>query len=139
MKQTLLLWLLAAISIPGVAQVPSGKPDTSKVPLLLDEVAITGYSPATRRQYTGAVSTIPGNLINHVPMASFDQLLQGRAAGLYVASGSGQPGAAARVLIRGQATNGGTVSPLYVVDGIAVESGVFMSMNPADFESVIVL
>ena len=138
-KKTLYLWLLAAISVPGVAQVPSGKADTSAVPRMLDEVAITGYSTATRRQYTGAVSTIPGNAINNIPMASFDQLLQGRAAGLYVASGSGQPGAAARVLIRGQATYGGTVSPLYVVDGIAVESGVFMSMNPADFESVIVL
>lgn len=138
-KKTLYLWLLAAISIPGVAQVPSGKADTTDVPRMLDEVAITGYSPATRRQYTGAVSTIPGNAINNIPMASFDQLLQGRAAGLYVASGSGQPGAAARVLIRGQATYGGSVSPLYVVDGIAVESGVFMSMNPADFESVTVL
>ncbi|WP_346317273.1 SusC/RagA family TonB-linked outer membrane protein [Chitinophaga sp. YIM B06452] len=139
MKKTLSVWLLAAISVPGVAQVPSNKADTAGVPRMLDEVAITGYSPATRRQYTGAVSTIPGSAINNIPMASFDQLLQGRAAGLYVASGSGQPGAAARVLIRGQATYGGTVSPLYVVDGIAVESGVFMSMNPADFESVTVL
>lgn len=138
MKQTLYLWLLA-ISVPGVAQVSTGKPDTAGTPKMLDEVAITGYSTATRRQYTGAVSTIPGSLVNNVPMASFDQLLQGRAAGLYVASSTGQPGAAARVLIRGQATNGGTVSPLYVVDGIAVESGVFMSMNPSDFESVIVL
>lgn len=139
MKKTLSVWLLAAISVPGVAQVPANKADTAGLPRMLDEVAITGYSPATRRQYTGAVSTIPGSAINNIPMASFDQLLQGRAAGLYVASGSGQPGAAARVLIRGQATYGGTVSPLYVVDGIAVESGVFMSMNPADFESVTVL
>lgn len=138
MKHPLFLWLCTAISSAGVAQE---KVTDSLMPKkkLLDEVVISGYSTATRRQYTGAVSIVSAEKINHVPMASFDQSLQGRVPGLYVASGSGQPGAAARVLIRGQATISGTVSPLYVVDGMAVESGVFMSMNPADFESVSVL
>lgn len=126
-----------AVSITSVAQKPTS-PDTLDT-RVLDEVVITGYNTATRKQYTGAVSTVGAELINNVPMASFDQMLQGRVPGLYVASGSGQPGAAARILIRGQATKGGLVSPLYVVDGIAVESGVFMTMNPADFASVSVL
>lgn len=121
----------------SVAQEPA-KTDTT-IRKLLDEVVITGYNTATRKQYTGAVSTVGAEHINDVPMASFDQMLQGRVPGLYVASGSGQPGAPARILIRGQATKGGLVSPLYVVDGIAVESGVFMTMNPADFATVSVL
>lgn len=137
MKQALLLWLAIAISIPGVSQQYKGKTDTLKK--ILEEVVITGYNTATRKEYTGAVSTIQGSKLNKIPMASFDQMLQGRAPGLYVASGSGQPGAAAKVVIRGQATISGSVSPLYVVDGIAVESGVFMTMNPGDFESVSVL
>ncbi|WP_343305028.1 SusC/RagA family TonB-linked outer membrane protein [Chitinophaga niabensis] len=137
MKQALLLWLAIAISIPGVSQQYKGKTDTLKK--ILEEVVITGYNTATRKEYIGAVSTIQGGKLNKIPMASFDQMLQGRAPGLYVASGSGQPGAAAKVVIRGQATISGSVSPLYVVDGIAVESGVFMTMNPGDFESVSVL
>lgn len=137
MKHTLFLWSSFTISITSVAQKPT-QPDTT-IRKVLDEVVITGYNTATRKQYTGAVSTVGAEHINHIPMASFDQMLQGRVPGLYVASGSGQPGAAARLLIRGQATKGGLVSPLYVVDGIAVESGVFMTMNPADFASVSVL
>ncbi len=138
MKRTLLLWLLPAISSPGVAQKKSQ--DTLPTePKLLDEVVVTAYNTATRRQYTGAVSTVPGAKVSQMPVASFDQALQGRVAGLYVAAGTGQPGAAARVLIRGQATYSGITSPLYVVDGMVVESGVFMSMNPFDFESVSVL
>lgn len=137
MKQALILWLAIVMSIPGVSQQQKRQTDTLKK--LLDEVVITGYNTATRKEYTGAVSTIEGNKLNKVPMASFDQLLQGRAPGLYVAAGSGQPGAAAKVVIRGQATISGSVSPLYVVDGIAVESGVFMTMNPGDFESVSIL
>lgn len=137
MKQALLLWLTIAISIPGVSQQYGGQKDTSKK--ILEEVVITGYNTATRKEYTGAVSTIQGNKLNKIPMASFDQMLQGRAPGLYVAAGSGQPGAPAKVVIRGQSTISGSVMPLYVVDGIAVESGVFMTMNPGDFESVSIL
>lgn len=137
MKQALLLWLIIAISIPGVSQQYGGQKDTLKK--ILDEVVITGYNTATRKEYTGAVSTIQGNRLNKIPVASFDQMLQGRAPGLYVAAGSGQPGASAKVVIRGQATISGSVMPLYVVDGIAVESGVFMTMNPGDFESVSIL
>lgn len=138
MKQALLLWLAIAISIPGVSQQYGGQSDTT-LKKILEEVVITGYNTATRKEYTGAVSTIQGSRLNKIPMASFDQMLQGRAPGLYVASGSGQPGAPAKVVIRGQATISGAVAPLYVVDGIAVESGVFMTMNPGDFESVSIL
>ncbi len=145
MKKTLPLWFITAISIPGVAQTPDNRPDTA-IPSkrLLDEVVISGYNTATRKQYTGAVTTVSGDKFRMAPTASFDQMLQGRAPGLYVASGSGQPGAPARMVIRGTGTNSdawdyGASAPLYIVDGIAVESGVFMGMNPSDFESVSIL
>lgn len=145
MKKTLSLWLVSAISIPGVAQTSDNRPDTA-IPSkrLLDEVVISGYNTATRKQYTGAVTTVSGDKFQQAPMASFDQMLQGRAPGLYVAAGSGQPGAGARMVIRGTATNAdigdmNASAPLYIVDGIAVESGVFIGLNPADFESVSIL
>lgn len=139
MKHALILWLSASISIPAIAQQAAPADTAGKTARLLDEVVITGYNTATRKQYTGAATIISGNQLNRMPMASFDQSLQGLAPGLLVTSSTGQPGAPAKVLIRGQANIGGVTAPLYVVDGIAVESGVFMSMNPADFASVSVL
>ncbi|RPE13859.1 SusC/RagA family TonB-linked outer membrane protein [Chitinophaga lutea] len=140
MKNALILWLSVTISIPAFAQKSLPVADSAApAAKLLDEVVIAGYNVATRKQYTGAVTTIPGAQVSRMPVASFDQALQGLAPGLYVAASSGQPGATGRVLIRGQANLGGVVSPLYVVDGIAVESGVFMSMNPSDFASVSIL
>ncbi|MGX5818394.1 SusC/RagA family TonB-linked outer membrane protein [Chitinophaga lutea] len=137
MRKPLILWLSAAISIPSAAQQAPPNDTPSVRQKLLDEVVVNGYSTATRRQYTGAAAFIPGEQIAVQPTASFDQALQGRASGLFSVASSGQPGAPAKVIIRGQA--GSLTSPLYVVDGIAVESGAFMTMNPADFATVSVL
>ena len=77
--------------------------------------------------------------INLIPNASLDQILQGRAPGLLVTVGSGQPGAAARVQIRGQSSVNGGSQPLFILDGMPIEDAVFQSLNPNDFEDVQVL
>ncbi len=105
----------------------------------LNEVVVTGYARYKKNEYAGAGTKVVAEQINFVPAASFDQMLQGRAPGLLVTSGSGQPGAAARVQIRGASSITGGNAPLYVVDGQPVEGAVFQSLNPADFESVDVL
>ncbi len=105
----------------------------------LEEVVITGYSNVKKSQYAGAATKVGKDKVNYVPNASFDQILQGKVPGLLVTVGSGQPGAAARVQIRGAVSITGGNSPLYVVDGMPVEGGVFQSLNPNDFESVEVL
>ncbi len=105
----------------------------------LENVVVTGYTSVKKEQFSGAVSKVSAEKINFVPMASFDQILQGRVPGLLVASGSGQPGAAARVQIRGQSSISGDNDPLYVMDGAIIEAGVFQSLNPNDFENVQVL
>ncbi len=105
----------------------------------LEEVVVTGYSTKKKAEFTGASSRVSSKQIEQVPVASFEQILQGRAPGLYIASGSGQPGSTARVNIRGVGSISGGNSPLYVLDGIPIEEGVFRTMNPNDFESVDVL
>jgi TonB-linked SusC/RagA family outer membrane protein len=105
----------------------------------LQEVVITGYSTKKKTEFTGASSKVSAKQIEQVPIATFEQILQGRAPGLYIASGSGQPGTSARVNIRGVGSISGGNSPLYVLDGIPIEEGVFRTMNPNDFESVDVL
>jgi len=105
----------------------------------LDALVITGYARVKKSQYAGAATKINRDKLNFVPNASFDQILQGKAPGLLVTAGSGQPGASARVQIRGASSITGGNSPLYVVDGMPIEDGLFQSLNPNDFESVDVL
>lgn len=105
----------------------------------LNEVVVTGYSTKRKAEFTGASTKVNAKQIEQVPLASFEQILQGRAPGLYIASGSGQPGTAARVNIRGVGSISGGNDPLYVLDGIPIEPGVFRSLNPNDFENVEVL
>jgi TonB-dependent starch-binding outer membrane protein SusC len=105
----------------------------------LTEIIVTGYGEQDKRKMTGAVSTVTAQKIEQIPIGSFDQILQGQAPGLLVSSGSGQPGAAASVVIRGRSSVSGGVDPLYVLDGMPIEAGTFATLNPNDFESVSVL
>lgn len=105
----------------------------------LTDVVVTGYSRVKKSEYVGAASRIDKKALELVPIGSFDQILQGRAPGLRVSAGSGQPGAAASVQIRGPKSISGGSTPLYVIDGVPVEAAVFQSLNPNDFESVDVL
>lgn len=105
----------------------------------LNEVVVTGYSRQRKAEYSGAGTKVTAEKVNLVPSGSIDQILQGRSPGLLVTVGSGQPGSAARVQIRGAGSITGGSTPLYVIDGVAVEAGVFQSINPNDIESVDVL
>lgn len=106
----------------------------------LQEVVVTGYSTRRRDDFTGSSSKVRASEIEQIPVPTFDQILQGRAPGLYVASSSGQPGASAgRVNIRGVGSVNANLDPLYVLDGVPIEAGVFRTLNPNDFESVDVL
>ncbi len=105
----------------------------------LSEIVVTGYQALQKRQITGAVTTVKGEALKNVPIGSFDQMLQGQASGVLIQSNSGQPGASARVLIRGVGSVNGTTEPLYILDGIQISAANFSSINPNDFESISVL
>jgi len=105
----------------------------------LNEVVVTGYTNYTRNKSAAAATTVGGDKINDVPVATFEQALQGRVPGLSVSSVSGQPGTSANVVLRGVGSIGGTSAALIVMDGVPIESGYYQSLNPGDFESVNVL
>lgn len=109
------------------------------IKVLDKEVVITGYREFSREQAVSTVATIDKKVIDQVPMASFDQVLQGRAPGLQISAGSGQPGSNATVRIRGIGSVNGGTAPLYIVDGTAISAGDFSNLNPNDFENVSIL
>ena len=123
----------------------------------LSEVVVIGYGTARKRDLTGSISTVTAKDFNKGTFASPDQLIQGKVAGLMIVTNSGQPGSAATVKIRGNATVFGAGQPLYVIDNIPLDnrsarpgfnaSGIGTTpggnplnfINPADIASVDVL
>jgi TonB-linked SusC/RagA family outer membrane protein len=105
----------------------------------LTEVVVTGYTTERKRNYTGAASQVTAGEVRNSTLGSIDQMLQGRVPGLVALAGSGQPGSSARVQIRGAGSISGSNTPLYILDGVPIEAGLFRGLNPNDFESVTVL
>lgn len=105
----------------------------------LSEVVVTGYSSRSRRSSSGSAGTVIIDDIRTQPIASFDQLLQGQSTGVSVKTGTGQPGAAAEILVRGRASLSGSTNPLYIVDGVEINAADFSSLNQGDFETVSIL
>ncbi len=101
----------------------------------LQEVVVTGYSVDSRRETTGSVSTVKAKDLKAIPSGNVEQQLQGRVPGVTVVT-NGQPGTTSQVRVRGFTSFGGN-QPLYVVDGVPIESSEFL--NPDDIESTTVL
>ena len=107
---------------------------------LLQETVVIAYGTATNKELTGSVGRVKGKQIENVPIASIDQILQGKVAGLQSVSATGQPGRNADVRLRGIGSITAGSSPLYVVDGIPlVEGSRLASIDPNIIESVSVL
>lgn len=115
----------------------------------LGEVLVTGYSTQTRSTTTGAISQVNSKSLEDRSYSSADQALQGRVAGLQSTGGSGQPGALQEIRIRGIGSINANSNPLYVVDGIIINSGdlsrntttsnALAGINPNDIETITVL
>jgi len=102
----------------------------------LDEVVVIGYGTQTRKQVTGAISSVSGSQITKQPVLTPAQGLQGLTPGVQIIA-SGQPGTQPRVQIRGLNTILTNENPLYVVDGVLTED--ITNVNNADVVSVDVL
>ena len=125
-------------------EIPVGNRTTLNVTLGVDarqlsEVVVTGYTTQNSREVTGSVAIVNAETISQYPVGSFDQALQGKSPGILVQAQSGQPGAAANVLIRGRGSILGGSQPLYILDGIEITANDFSTLNPADFDSFNIL
>ena len=81
----------------------------------LQEVVVVGYGEVDKRKLISSVSSIDGDQIAEMPVASFDQALQGKAAGVQVTTSSGLLGQAPKIRIRGVNSITSGTDPLYVI------------------------
>lgn len=119
----------------------------------LSEVVVTGFGAAQeRRELTGSIASVKNSEFENQPVAGVDQVLQGRAAGVQVTQNSGTPGGGISVRIRGASSITASNEPLYVVDGLPINTGSYTNigagnqltnslsdLNPNDIESIEVL
>lgn len=109
--------------------------------VMLNEVVAIGYATVKKGDLTGSVAKVDMDDLNKATVASFDQALGGRIAGVQVVNSSGQPGSSANIVIRGSNTisDSSDGSPLYVIDGFATDDPNAAAYNPSDIESIDVL
>ena len=115
----------------------------------LQEVVVVGYGTKKKSDLTGSVTVLKSADIESRPFSSVDKALQGKVAGLQSVAASGQPGASQNIIIRGISSINGSSNPLWVIDGIPVNTGqasslqttsnLLSTLNPNDIESISVL
>lgn len=112
----------------------------------LDEVVVVGYQQTRKkRDEAGAISSIQAKQLENKPNVSLDKAMQGRAAGVFVQANNGIPGGAINVRIRGAGSINAGNSPLYIVDGLQLntrndanftQSNPLAFLNPDDIQSI---
>jgi TonB-linked SusC/RagA family outer membrane protein len=104
---------------------------------LLNDVVVIGYGVQKKSVVTASIAKVSADDLEGTAPVRMDNALKGLAAGVNVTSSSGQPGAAARIRVRGIGTINNS-NPLYIVDGMPIEGGLDY-INPSDIESIEVL
>ena len=125
----------------------------------LDQVVVTGYAQTSVKRITGSVAVLNSEKFEAKAISSVDALMQGEVAGVSIKSLSGQPGTRAKITIRGSNNITGSSAPLWVVDGVPLQSespalsseqlatggfdNIFVNgignINPNDIESITIL
>lgn len=103
----------------------------------LDEVVVIGYGTARKKDLTGSVATVSPKDFNQGVVASPDQLLTGKVAGLTIVRNSGDPTGGASIQLRGPSSLTASVDPFYVIDGVPGAN--INLVAPADIVSMDIL
>ena len=102
----------------------------------LEQVVVTGYGTARKRDITGAVASVSGAELAKQPVLTATQAVQGKVAGVQVIS-SGDPNSLPVIRIRGTGTMLAGANPLYVVDGVINDD--IRNINSSDIVSMEIL
>jgi TonB-linked SusC/RagA family outer membrane protein len=139
------------LDVPVVSGQTRYEIQMSESSTTLEQVVVTGYGATTRRRLTTSIASVGTEAFENVPVTNFENALQGRLPGVTINSNSGALGAQTSVRVRGVGSINSDNQPLYVIDGIIMESNIegaalggpgtnpLVNINPADIESIDVL
>jgi TonB-linked SusC/RagA family outer membrane protein len=122
------------IQVNGRAKIDISLSDDSKA---LSEVVVIGYGTSKRANLTGAAASLSAKDIEERPVSRLENALAGQLPGVDVQTTTGEPGAPLQIRVRGTGSLNASNDPLYVVDGVPVES--LNGINPADVQTIDVL
>ena len=118
----------------------------------LNEVVVTGYGVQRKAAFTGAASVLDGANIEKKSDVNFVKALEGSVTGFQYNNSTSSPGTFGTVYVRGMGSLSASSQPLYVIDGMPVNSDYsgmstssnnyfdpMAAYNPNDIESVTVL
>lgn len=103
----------------------------------LDEIVVIGYGTQRKSDLTGSVASVNGEDLMNRSTTDAAAAIQGKAAGVQILNGSGKPGEAASIRVRGYSSNSDKIGPLLIVDGLPVNS--IQYLDPSLIESMEVL
>ena len=104
----------------------------------LEEVVVVAYGTVKKEALTGSVGTIKAQAFEDRPISNITKAIEGAIPGVITTTGSGAPGSALSIRVRGFGSVNATSDPLFVVDGIPY-IGSTSNINPTDVESITVL
>ena len=103
----------------------------------IEEVVAIGYGATTKRDITGAISSMKSENIETSVINNVGEALSGRLAGVHVSTPSGAPGGGVNIQIRGINSINGSSEPLYVVDNfVGVDP---KTIDPSEISNIEVL
>ncbi len=116
----------------------------------VDEVLVVAYGTSKRSSFTGSAQKVGSDeLVGTSTSESLDKMLSGKVSGVRVSSTTGAPGASGEIQIRGIGSINASTTPLYVIDGVPLETGTYgyvgfssdllSTLNPEDVESMTIL
>jgi iron complex outermembrane receptor protein len=112
----------------------------------LGDLVVVAYGTRKKSDLTSAITSISSKDFQKGAIASSEQLLQGKVAGLQITTGGGTAGGGSTIRIRGGSSISASNDPLIVVDGVPVDNNnlpgsanLLNTINPNDIESMSVL
>ena len=112
----------------------------------VEELVVIGYGSTRTKDLTGSATVISEKDFAAGSVATPEQLIRGKVAGVKINSNDGAPGSGSTIRLRGGTSINASNDPLIVVDGVPLDNGGISGaanplslINPNDIASFVIL